>query len=147
MELRNDAQWSLVVPTSMGVRITPENRAGVHSADRFFLQATSAETNVASVVSYLGEPAKVLTAFVEGSPIAALMSRCRAIEPARASSWVSCSAGGQRRASSHPSLPAPPPSHCGVVTSNDDGAGDGRRTARDAPSMSWRCAPSSSAAS
>lgn len=73
MELRNDAQWSLVVPTSMGVRITPENRAGVHSADRFFLQATSAETNVASVVSYLGEPAKVLTAFVEGSPIAALI--------------------------------------------------------------------------
>jgi 2-dehydro-3-deoxygluconokinase len=68
MELREDAQWSLVVPTSMGVRITPENRAPVHTSDRFFLQATSAETNVATVVSYLGEPAKVLTAFVEGLP-------------------------------------------------------------------------------
>ena len=51
MELREDAQWSLVVPTSMGVRITPENRAHVHTSDRFFLQATSAETNVATVVS------------------------------------------------------------------------------------------------
>ena len=73
MELREDAQWSLVVPTSMGVRITPEDRAPVHLGAQFFLQATSAETNVASVVSFLGEPAKVLTAFVEGSPISALI--------------------------------------------------------------------------
>ena len=35
MTVREDAQWSLVVPTSMGVRITPENRAPVHTADRF----------------------------------------------------------------------------------------------------------------
>lgn len=73
MKLREGAQWSLVVPTSMGVRITPDNRAPVHTADRFLLQATSAETNVGSVVSYLGEPTKVLTAFVKGSPIAALI--------------------------------------------------------------------------
>ena len=73
MPLRSDAQWSVVVPTSMGVRITPENRASVHTADRFFLQATSAETNVASVLSFLGEPSKVLTAFVKGSPISALI--------------------------------------------------------------------------
>lgn len=73
MKLREDAMWSLVVPTSMGVRITPQDRAPVHVGDHFFLQATSAETNVASVVSYLGEPAKVLTAFVEGSPISALI--------------------------------------------------------------------------
>lgn len=73
MQLREDAAWSLVVPTSMGVRITPENREAVHTADRFLLQATSAETNVASVVSYLGQPTKVLTAFVEGSPISALI--------------------------------------------------------------------------
>lgn len=73
MKLREDAQWSLVVPTSMGVRITPDNRAPVHTADRFLLQATSAETNVASVASYLGEPTKVLTAFVKDSPIAALI--------------------------------------------------------------------------
>ncbi|MEL4505337.1 PfkB family carbohydrate kinase [Luteococcus sp. H138] len=73
MELRKDARWSLVVPTSMGIRITPENRQGVHVSDRFLMQATSAEANVAAVASYLGEPAKVLTAFVEGSPISALI--------------------------------------------------------------------------
>lgn len=73
MPVREDAKWSLVVPTSMGVRITPENRAPVHVADRFLLQATSAETNVASVVSHLGEPTLVLTAFVKGSPISALI--------------------------------------------------------------------------
>ncbi len=73
MPIREDAQWALVVPTSMGVRITPENRSPVHASDRFFLQATSAETNVATVVSYLGEPTKVLTAFVEGSPISAII--------------------------------------------------------------------------
>lgn len=73
MKLREDARWALVVPTSMGVRITPENRQPVHTADRFFLQATSAETNVASVVSHLGEPTLVLTAFVKGSPVSALI--------------------------------------------------------------------------
>ena len=73
MNLREDARWALVVPTSMGVRITPENRQPVHTADRFFLQATSAETNVASVVSHLGEPTLVLTAFVKGSPVSALI--------------------------------------------------------------------------
>lgn len=73
MLLREDARWSLVVPTSMGVRITPEDRQPVHTADRFTLQATSAETNVAAVSSYLGEPTKVLTAFVAGSPIAAII--------------------------------------------------------------------------
>lgn len=73
MELRSDAMWSLVVPTSMGVRITPDNRQPVHTARNFLMQATSAETNVASVVSYLGEPTKVLTAFVAGSPISRLI--------------------------------------------------------------------------
>lgn len=73
MKLREDARWSMVVPTSMGIRITPENGAAVHTADRFLMQGTSAETNVASVVSALGEPAKVLTAFVEGSPISAFL--------------------------------------------------------------------------
>jgi 2-dehydro-3-deoxygluconokinase len=34
------------------------------------MQATSAETNVASIASYLGLPVKVLTTFVKGSPVA-----------------------------------------------------------------------------
>lgn len=73
MELREDAAWALVAPTSMGVRITPENRQPVHVADRFTMQATSAESNVASVAAYLGLPVKVLTNFVSGSPISAMI--------------------------------------------------------------------------
>jgi 2-dehydro-3-deoxygluconokinase len=70
IELRKDCAWSLVVPTSMGVRITPVNGQPVHTSNLFTMQATSAETNVASVVSYLGLPVKVLTTFVKDSPIA-----------------------------------------------------------------------------
>lgn len=73
MQLREDAKWSLVVPTSIGVRLTPENQQPVHTSDRFLMSVTSAETNVASVSSHLGEPTKVLTNFVEGSPISALI--------------------------------------------------------------------------
>lgn len=54
----------------MGVRITPVNGQPVHSSDLFQMQATSAETNVASIASHLGLPVKVLTTFVKGSPIA-----------------------------------------------------------------------------
>ncbi|GAA1392607.1 PfkB family carbohydrate kinase [Luteococcus peritonei] len=75
MQLREDARWALVVPTSMGIRITPENGQPVHTSDRFLMQATSAETNVASVSSYLGLPTKVLTNFVEGSPISAFIKQ------------------------------------------------------------------------
>ena len=70
MQLKKDFKYSLLVPTSMGVRITPVNGQPVHSSDTFKLQATSAETNVASISSYLGLPVKVLTAFVKESPIA-----------------------------------------------------------------------------
>nr|WP_108872116.1 sugar kinase [Tessaracoccus timonensis] len=73
MQLHEDAQWALVTPTSMGVRITPENRQPVHYSDHFLMQATSAESNVASVASHLGLPVKVLTNFVEGSPISAFI--------------------------------------------------------------------------
>jgi 2-dehydro-3-deoxygluconokinase len=54
----------------MGGRLTPVSGQPVHSSKNFILQATSAETNVASVSSYLGLPVKVLTTFVKGSPIA-----------------------------------------------------------------------------
>lgn len=70
MELRKDFAYSLIVPTSMGVRITPVNGQPVHSSNTYIMQATSAETNVASISSYLGLPVKVLTTFVKGSPIA-----------------------------------------------------------------------------
>ncbi len=68
--LKKNAKWALIVPSSMGVRITPLNGQPVYSGDTFIMQATSAETNVASIASYLGLPVKVLTTFVKGSPIA-----------------------------------------------------------------------------
>jgi 2-dehydro-3-deoxygluconokinase len=70
IEFKNKFSYSLLVPTSMGVRITPLNGQPVHSSDTFKMQATSAETNVASIPAYLGLPVKVLTTFVKGSPIA-----------------------------------------------------------------------------
>lgn len=73
IELKKNCTYSLVVLTSMGVRITPSDGQPVHCSDTFFIQATSAETNVASVSSYLGLPVKVLTTFVKDSPIARLI--------------------------------------------------------------------------
>ncbi|MCK4751242.1 MAG: sugar kinase [Bacteroidales bacterium] len=70
MELRKDAKYAMVIPTSMGIRITPVNGQPVHSSELFKMQATSAESNVGSTASYLGLPVKILTAFVKGSPIA-----------------------------------------------------------------------------
>jgi|GEM_PF-6097146 len=64
-----DKKYALLVPTSMGIRLTPLNSQPFHCSDTFKMQATSAETNVASVASYLGLPVKVLTAFVKDSPV------------------------------------------------------------------------------
>ncbi|MCP5061222.1 MAG: sugar kinase [Ignavibacteriae bacterium] len=73
IELKKEFKYSLLVPTSMGVRITPVQGQPVHSSETFKLQTTSAETNVASISSYLGLPVKVLTAFVKDSPIAKII--------------------------------------------------------------------------
>jgi len=73
IEVKKNYVYSLVVPTSMGVRITPLNGQPVHCSDSFSMQATSAETNVATVSCYLGLPVKVLTTFVKDSPIARLI--------------------------------------------------------------------------
>lgn len=70
LELRPNSKYAMLVATSMGVRITPANGQPVHCSNTFTMQATSAESNVASVASYLGLPVKVLTAFVKDSPIA-----------------------------------------------------------------------------
>lgn len=73
IQLKPNCRYALLVPTSMGLRLTPDAGQPVHSSDSFKLQATSAETNVASISSYLGLPVKVLTAFVKGSPFAAFI--------------------------------------------------------------------------
>ena len=70
IKLKSNFKYSLLVPTSMGVRLTPANGQPVHSSDTFKMQATSAETNVVTISTFLGLPAKVLTTFVKGSPIA-----------------------------------------------------------------------------
>jgi 2-dehydro-3-deoxygluconokinase len=70
LQLKKEFTWSLLVPTSMGVRITPINGQPVHCSDMFQMYATSAETNVASISSYLGLQVKVLTTFVKDSPVA-----------------------------------------------------------------------------
>lgn len=73
IEFRQDCAFALLVPTSMGIRITPANGQPVHCSSSFRMDVTSAETNVASVAAYLGLPVKVLTALVKGSPIARLI--------------------------------------------------------------------------
>lgn len=73
IKLKKNFVYSLVVPTSMGVRICPSHGQPVHCSDTFHMHATSAETNVATISSYLGLPVKVLTTFVKDSPIARLI--------------------------------------------------------------------------
>lgn len=95
IELKKDFTWSLVVPSSMGVRITPANGQPVHCSDTFNMQVTSAETNVASVSSFLGLPVKVLTTFVKDSPIARMIKdnlagrhiACEGIEVEQGGPW------------------------------------------------------------
>jgi len=63
----------MIIPTSMGLRITPVNGQPVHSSELFKMQVTSAESNVGSTASFLGMPVKILTTFVKGSPIARMI--------------------------------------------------------------------------
>ena len=70
LKLRSDCKYALIVPTSMGVRITPVDGQPVQTGDMYRMQATSAETNVATISSSLGLSVKVLTTFVKDSPVA-----------------------------------------------------------------------------
>ena len=73
LNLKQGCRYALLVPTSMGLRVTPENGQPVQCSDVLHLYATSAETNVASISSYLGLPVKVLTTFVKDSPFGAFI--------------------------------------------------------------------------
>jgi len=73
LSLKPDCAYALLVPTSMGLRLTPADGQPFHSSSSFSLQVTSAETNVASIASYLGLKVKVLTTFVKDSPVARLI--------------------------------------------------------------------------
>ena len=75
MDLRNDAKYAVACVTSMGVRITPDSRMAVQNSHYFYMQATSAESNVLNVSSSLGRKCLVMTRFVKGSPIAEFIKR------------------------------------------------------------------------
>lgn len=68
-------KYAIAAVTSMGLRITPENRMAVQNSNLFYLQATSAESNVLNVSSSLGRQCLVLTKFVKGSPMADFIKR------------------------------------------------------------------------
>ncbi|OQB23747.1 MAG: 2-dehydro-3-deoxygluconokinase [Firmicutes bacterium ADurb.Bin182] len=70
MKLKEGCKYNLMVPTSMGLRITPKDRQPVHVSREYLLQANSAESNVLGVSASLGLKTKVLTAFVKDSPLA-----------------------------------------------------------------------------
>ena len=70
LEFRQNSKYALLVSTSIRVRITPANGQPVHSSNLYEMHVTSAETNVASISSFLVLPVKVLTTFVKDSPIA-----------------------------------------------------------------------------
>ena len=64
-----NCKYGVAVPTSMGVRITPPSGAPAHTSNTYFMQATSAESNVVNISSSLGLKGLVLTNFVQDSPI------------------------------------------------------------------------------
>ena len=75
MSMSKQKKYGLAVATSMGVRITPISRQPVHTSDQFFMQVTSAESNVVTVSAALGIKTKVLTRFVKDSPIAEMIKK------------------------------------------------------------------------
>lgn len=70
LDFRADARYAIACPTSMGVRITPDDRMSVHNSNHFYMQATSAETNVLNIASSLGKECLAMTKFVKDSPVA-----------------------------------------------------------------------------
>ncbi len=70
LKIRENCKYAIGCVSSMGVRITPMDRMSVHNSNMFYMQATSAETNVLNISSSLGNKCLVLTKFVKDSPIA-----------------------------------------------------------------------------
>ena len=75
MTVKEMKRYALACPTSMGARITPEDRMTVQSSNTFYMQATSAETNALNVASSLGRECLALTKFVKDSPVADFIKR------------------------------------------------------------------------
>ena len=73
MNIKSEYRYALVTPTSMGIRLTPDDRQSVHMSNRYTMQATSAESNVGNVAASLGLRVRLLTTFVKDSEIAAFI--------------------------------------------------------------------------
>ena len=69
MELKQNCRYGIVVPTSMGIRLTPAGQQPTYASDLFSMQATSAESNVATICASLGVPVKALTTLIKDDPI------------------------------------------------------------------------------
>lgn len=70
MKVLKTAKYDIAAISSMGIRITPEDRQPVHTSNLFRMQATSAETNVLNIAASLGKETLVLTKFVKDSMVA-----------------------------------------------------------------------------
>ena len=70
LKVKENFKYGIACPTSMGVRITPLNRMPVENSHLFYMQATSAESNVVNISSSLGYKGLVLTKFVKDNAIA-----------------------------------------------------------------------------
>ncbi|MDR0497623.1 MAG: sugar kinase [Treponema sp.] len=70
MKIKDAYAYSMLAPTSMGIRITPFDRQPVSVSSLYQMHAVSAESNVLTVSASLGLRTKVLTAFVKDSEIA-----------------------------------------------------------------------------
>lgn len=73
LQIKENPRYALAAVTSMGVRISPLDRMPVESSNTFYMQSTSAESNVLNIAASLGKDCLVMTRFVEGSPIAAFI--------------------------------------------------------------------------
>ncbi|HHU52544.1 MAG TPA: sugar kinase [Clostridiaceae bacterium] len=69
MKLKENCKYNLVIPTSMGLRLTPVDRMPVHMSNQYLMTSTSAESNVGQISASLGKKVKLLTAFVEDNAI------------------------------------------------------------------------------
>ena len=70
LKVKENFKYGIACPTSMCVRITPLNRMPVENSHLFYMQATSAESNVVNISSSLGYKGLVLTKFVKDNAIA-----------------------------------------------------------------------------
>ena len=66
-------KYDLIAPTSMGIRLSPQDRQPVGTGHLYTMYATSAESNVLNVSASLGLSTLALTGFVKDSPIAAFI--------------------------------------------------------------------------